>query len=61
MKHPAPSRIVIATRESRLAVWQARHVQARLQSLYPKADVELLGVSTQGDRVLDRPLSKVGG
>ena len=61
MKHPAPSRIVIATRESRLAVWQARYVQARLQSLYPEADVELLGVSTQGDRVLDRPLSKVGG
>ena len=57
----APSRIVIATRESRLALWQARHVQSRLQALYPAASVELLGMTTRGDRILDRPLSEIGG
>ncbi len=51
--------IVIATRESRLALWQARHVQQRLVALgYP---VELLGMTTRGDQILDRSLSKVGG
>ena len=59
--HPVPSRIVIATRESRLALWQAQHVQARLQALYPGASVELLGMTTKGDRILDRPLSQIGG
>ena len=57
----APSRIVIATRESRLALWQARHVQSRLQALYPAASVELLSMTTRGDRILDRPLSEIGG
>lgn len=57
----APERIVIATRESRLALWQAEHVQARLQALYPSCSVELLGMTTRGDQILDRPLSKVGG
>lgn len=61
VSHPAPSRIVIATRESRLALWQARHVQARLQSIYPACEVELLGMTTRGDQILDRALSKVGG
>ena len=56
-----PSRIVIASRESRLAMWQARHVQARLQVLYPGAAVEILGMTTQGDRILDRPLAQIGG
>lgn len=51
--------IVIATRESRLALWQARHVQALLQARGAK--VELLGMTTQGDQILDRSLSKVGG
>jgi hydroxymethylbilane synthase len=59
--HSAPSRIVIATRESRLALWQARHVQTRLQALHPGACVELLGLSTQGDRNLRQPLSQMGG
>jgi hydroxymethylbilane synthase len=59
--HSIPSRIVIATRESRLALWQARHVQTRLQALHPGARVELLGVSTKGDRNLRRPLSRMGG
>ncbi|MDR2614726.1 MAG: hydroxymethylbilane synthase [Candidatus Accumulibacter sp.] len=59
--HPVPSRIVIATRESRLALWQARHVEARLRALHPGVAVELLGVSTQGDRKQRQPLSRIGG
>lgn len=54
-------RLVIATRASRLALWQAEHVQARLLALYPDAQVELLKLSTRGDEILDRSLSKVGG
>jgi len=56
----APRRLVIATRESALAMWQARHIQTRLQALYPRASIELLGLTTQGDRILDRPLSASG-
>jgi hydroxymethylbilane synthase len=54
-------KLVIATRASRLALWQAEHVQARLSELYPTAQVELLKLSTRGDEILDRSLSKVGG
>jgi len=57
----APERIVIATRESRLALWQAEHVKARLEAAYPGCRVELLGMTTRGDQILDRPLAKVGG
>lgn len=56
-----PTRLVIATRASRLALWQARHVQARLRELYPACVVELLEMTTRGDQILDRTLSKVGG
>ena len=57
---PTPSHaIVIATRESRLALWQAEHVQALLQARGHR--VELLGMTTKGDQILDRSLSKVGG
>ena len=56
-----PERIVIATRESRLALWQAEHIKARLEGLYPGCRVELLGMTTRGDQILDRPLAKVGG
>ena len=49
----------IATRESRLALWQAEHVQSLLQGL--GHTVQLLGMTTQGDQILDRALSKVGG
>ena len=58
---PSPERIVIATRESRLALWQAEHVKARLEALYPACNVELLGMTTRGDQILDRPLAKIGG
>ena len=56
-----PQRLVIATRESRLAMWQAVHVQSRLQLLYPQCKVEILGMSTRGDQILDRPLAQIGG
>ena len=52
---------MIATRESALALWQAEHVRARLSARYPATSVDLLGVTTQGDRVLDRPLAAIGG
>lgn len=57
----APSKLVIASRESPLAMWQALHIQCRLQALYPKTTVEILGMSTTGDQILDTPLAKVGG
>ncbi|MBB4843734.1 hydroxymethylbilane synthase [Paucibacter oligotrophus] len=52
--------VVIATRESRLALWQAEHVKARLEAELGLR-VELLGMTTRGDQILDRALSKVGG
>ncbi|MEO5735259.1 MAG: hydroxymethylbilane synthase [Rubrivivax sp.] len=52
--------IVIATRESRLAMWQAEHVRDGLVARFDIA-VELLGMTTRGDQILDRSLSKVGG
>jgi hydroxymethylbilane synthase len=57
MTHTEP--FVIATRESRLALWQAEHVQALLQAR--GLQVSLLGMTTRGDQILDRTLSKVGG
>lgn len=56
-----PSRLIIATRESRLALWQAGHVRRLLQQWYPSCEVDLLGMTTRGDQILDRPLAKVGG
>ncbi len=61
MNSPSPERIVIATRESRLALWQAEHVRDLLRKLYPACQVELRGMTTRGDQILDRPLAKVGG
>ena len=58
-KPSSPLSIVIATRESRLALWQAEHVKALLESL--GHSVTLLGMTTKGDQILDRSLSKVGG
>ncbi|MEW5771396.1 MAG: hydroxymethylbilane synthase [Pseudomonadota bacterium] len=54
-------KITIATRESQLALWQAEHVKARLMALHPGLQVELLGMTTQGDQILDSPLSRIGG
>ncbi len=53
--------IRIATRKSQLALWQAEHVRARLQQLHPGLQVELETFTTQGDRILDAPLAKIGG
>ncbi|PLC41307.1 hydroxymethylbilane synthase [Ralstonia pickettii] len=57
----APTKLVIASRESRLALWQAEHVRAALQKYYPACDVSILGMTTRGDQILDRSLAKVGG
>ncbi|NYT57518.1 hydroxymethylbilane synthase [Alcaligenaceae bacterium] len=57
----APAKLVIATRASRLALWQAEHVRDRLKTLYPACQVSLLTMTTRGDQILDRSLSKVGG
>jgi len=56
-----PKKLVIASRESALAMWQARHIQTRLQALYPHTEVSILGMTTTGDQILDTPLAKVGG
>ena len=56
-----PPQLVIASRESALAMWQAEHIAARLHALYPKMVVSILGMTTQGDQILDSPLSKIGG
>ncbi|AUT75939.1 hydroxymethylbilane synthase [Paraburkholderia hospita] len=56
-----PATLVIASRESRLAMWQAEHVRVALHKLYPSCDVKILGMRTRGDQILDRTLSKVGG
>src|SRR6185436_15285257 len=54
-------RLVIATRRSRLALWQAEHVKARLEALHHGLAVELLPLSTRGDELLDQRLDTVGG
>jgi hydroxymethylbilane synthase len=56
-----PRRIVIATRESALALWQAHHIESRLLALHAGLTVEIRGMSTEGDRALDATLSKLGG
>lgn len=54
-------RIAIASRESALAMWQARNIQQRLAAAYPQTEVTIHGMTTQGDRILDRALDKIGG
>lgn len=51
----------IATRQSPLALWQAEHIRSRLNALYPNLTVELVKFVTQGDKILDTPLAKIGG
>lgn len=51
----------IATRQSPLALWQAEHIRDRLKALYPELTVNLLKIVTQGDKILDTPLAKIGG
>jgi hydroxymethylbilane synthase len=56
-----PTQLIIASRESRLAMWQATHVRDRLAALYPQCRIDILGMTTRGDQILDKTLSKVGG
>jgi hydroxymethylbilane synthase len=57
----SPQKIVIASRESLLAMWQAKHIQKRLSGLYPQTEISILGMTTRGDQILDQSLSKIGG
>ncbi len=54
-------KVIIATRGSQLALWQAEHVRQRLMAQYAGLEVELLVLRTKGDIILDVPLAKVGG
>jgi hydroxymethylbilane synthase len=57
-----PSKVLrIATRKSPLAMWQANYVKQRLEQAHPGLQVELLAMSTRGDKILDTPLAKIGG
>lgn len=56
-----PQRLVIATRQSALALWQAEHVRERLREIHPGCSIEILGLTTQGDRALNQPLADIGG
>ncbi|MDP1558986.1 MAG: hydroxymethylbilane synthase [Nitrosomonas sp.] len=56
-----PQRIIIASRESLLAMWQAKFIQRRLLELYPQTKISILGMTTRGDQILDTSLSKIGG
>src|SRR5258705_5946553 len=56
-----PERIVIASRRSRLAMWQSEHVAGELKRLYPHCEVSILGITTRGDQIVDRPLAQIGG
>ena len=53
--------LTIASRESALAMWQAEHIRDRLRALYPTHQIDILGMTTRGDQILDVSLSKVGG
>jgi len=54
-------KITIATRVSDLALWQAYHIKKRIEDLYPKVEVELNKIVSNGDKVLDKPLALIGG
>src|SRR5207342_3450888 len=55
------TRLRLATRQSALALWQTEHVAARLRAAHPGLTVELVPMTTRGDKILDRPLSDIGG
>jgi hydroxymethylbilane synthase len=56
-----PKKLIIASRESRLAMWQAEYIRDRVLELYPQMEVSILGMTTRGDQILDQPLAKIGG
>ncbi len=53
--------LTIASRESALAMWQAEHIRDRLRALHPGCTVNIMGMTTRGDQILDVTLSKIGG
>jgi hydroxymethylbilane synthase len=53
--------LIIASRKSKLAMWQSEHIKAELEKLYPELKVTINQYSTKGDRILDVPLAKIGG
>jgi hydroxymethylbilane synthase len=55
------NKIIIATRASDLALWQAYHVRDRIEAAYPNITVELNKITSNGDKVLDKPLALIGG
>ena len=61
MSASLPKRIVIATRQSALAMWQAHYIQGKLEAAHPGIEVRILGMTTEGDRRLDSSLAKIGG
>jgi len=54
-------KLIIASRGSKLALWQSEHIKERLEKLYPKMEVEINIYKTKGDKILDVPLAKIGG
>jgi hydroxymethylbilane synthase len=54
-------KLIIATRGSKLALWQSEHIKERLQSHYPEMEIELKVFKTTGDKILDKPLAEIGG
>lgn len=56
-----PAKLIIASRESALAMWQAEHIRDQLRALYPQTEISILGMTTQGDQILEVTLSKIGG
>lgn len=61
MSTSIPSKIRIASRESALALWQSQYIKAELEALHPGLEVDVVGMTTKGDQILDVPLAKIGG
>lgn len=61
MSSTSKNTIRIASRESALALWQAEHIKSQLEALHPNLNVEIHGMTTKGDQILDVPLAKIGG
>lgn len=55
------SKIIIASRASKLALWQAEHIKSRIEELFPSIEVSILEITSRGDKILDRPLALIGG
>jgi hydroxymethylbilane synthase len=56
-----PKLLLIATRKSPLALWQADYVANQLKAAHPRLQIDIIKISTQGDKILDAPLAKIGG